>query len=105
MRGILKAFMWIGCFLYAIQVLLIASWRLSPLLEKEVDGKRYVLIRGYGDGADFVPLAGAFPVLGETVTLRIDDLTTGDRTVKNYDDESTAHSELPTIIPNPAGRF
>ena len=73
---------------YSIQVLIVLSWRVSPVARAEVDGKTYAIRRGLGYEYDLQPLFGL--VHYHSVGLTIEDAggETGD-TMKGINEAYT----------------
>lgn len=86
--------------LYAAQILLVSYWENFPMEERQGDGNRYEIKRGFGFPFALIPLVGVFPIVGnEPVHLVTTDLASEKRTTKNYDLPMDIYRDHPKIWP------
>jgi hypothetical protein len=95
---------WFACgllVLYAIQVAVVAFWECVPMEQREVQGVRYEIRKGWGFPLGLIPLLGISPVVGgEPVRLITTDLASGRRVEKGYDIAYDIHQEHPEVWPD-----
>lgn len=98
-----KVFSWFAralVVLYAAQIGVVVFWELAPIEQREVQGVRYEICRGWGFPLGLIPVLGVLPVVGnEPVRLITTDLVSGRRVVNSYDAATDVRQEHPTVWP------
>ena len=99
-----RVFSWLACGLlglYAVQVVAVGFWECVPMEQREVQGVRYEIRKGWGFPLGLIPLLGVSPVVGdEPVRLITTDLASGRRLEKGYDVAYDIHQEHPKVWPD-----